>query len=268
MGFGAVRSSEWVSFGYFAGLSTLTLLRPLPAARRLQIAAAGASACVAIAIVARWGSAGVRDWAPGVCILAGYYLAARFFVHPFEPLEAWLRSIDRRLLGDPATRFSRWPRALVAYLEIVYVYCFLLVPGGLAALMLAGRAELADRYWTIVGGAALGSYAPLAVLPTRPPWRVEQTAALPDAAVHRFAARMVNRFTTRANTFPSGHVAASLAVALAVADSLQLAGVIFFVLALSIALACVVGRYHYVADAVAGALLAVGIWAAVELVGR
>ena len=38
-------------------------------------------------------------------------------------------------------------------------------------------------------------------------------------------------------------------------------------LALSIALACVVGRYHYVIDVVAGAALALAIWAATAAAG-
>jgi membrane-associated phospholipid phosphatase len=90
---------------------------------------------------------------------------------------------------------------------------------------------------------------------------------LADPAVHRTAARMVQYLTIRANTFPSGHVAGSLAVALAVAAVMPLAGLLFLLLALSIGLACIVGRYHYVVDVVVGALLAFAIWIAVALSG-
>ena len=263
-----MRSSEWVAFAYFAALAALACVRPLPVARRFQICGAAVAACAAIAGFAFAARPIVRDWLPCVLLLVGYYTAGRFFVRPSAPLEAWLVAIDRRLLGDPASRFARWPAALVAYLEIVYVACFLLPPAGLAALTLAGRRDLADRYWTIVAGAAFGSYAPLSLVPTRPPWLVEPAAALADASVHRTAYGMVERFTTRANTFPSGHVAASLAVALALASPMPLAAAVFFVLAVSIATASVVGRYHYAADAVAGALLAVIVWAAIGLMSR
>ena len=115
---------------------------------------------------------------------------------------------DHRLLGDPTTRFARWPRWLVAYLDIVYVFCFVLPPAGMLALMVAGRAELADRYWTLVLAANLGAFAPLSVFQTRPPWQIERTPELAARSIHRLASSAVQRASIRVNTFPSGHVAA------------------------------------------------------------
>jgi undecaprenyl-diphosphatase len=85
--------------------------------------------------------------------------------------------------------------------------------------------------------------------------------------MRRFALRMVEQFTIRANTFPSGHVAGSLAVAFAVIGAMPWTGAILFGLALTISLACIVGRYHYVIDVLAGAVLAVGIWVGVMAAG-
>jgi hypothetical protein len=56
-------------------------------------------------------------------------------------------------------------------------------------------------------------------------------------------------------------VAGSLAVALAVLGVMPGAGLLLLVLAASIALACVVGRYHYVIDVLAGIALTLVIWA-------
>jgi membrane-associated phospholipid phosphatase len=209
----------------------------------------------------------LRDWLPGAYILAAYYITGWLFVAPSPRLESWLAAWDRRVLGDPATRFARWPRAFVAYLEIVYMFCFLIVPAGLAALVLAGHASRIDRYWTMVLTAELGAFAPLTVFQTRPPWALERKPVLTDPAVHRAASRMVQHLTIRANTFPSGHVAGSLAVALAVAPLMPVAGAVFGLLAVSISAACVVGRYHYVMDVAAGAVLALATWVAVGLSG-
>jgi membrane-associated phospholipid phosphatase len=44
-------------------------------------------------------------------------------------------------------------------------------------------------------------------------------------------------------------------------------GTVFLALAASVSIACIVGRYHYVVDVVAGALLAAGVWVAVTLSG-
>jgi len=74
---------------------------------------------------------------------------------------------------------------------------------------------------------------------------------LADRAVHDLATHMVQTFTIRANTFPSGHVAGSLAVAIAVAEVMPMTGAALMLVALFITLATIVGRYHYCLDAVA-----------------
>jgi len=262
-----VRSSESLPFAYFLVCAVLAGVRPLPWSRRVQIAAVSVAMCAAIVAAAYYASDAVRAWVPGVYILIGYYLSGRFFVRASPRVEAWLMSWDRRLLGDPTTRFAAWPRAMLAYFEIVYMGCFLLVPAGCAILVVGGRSDLANRYWTIVAAAEFGAFAPLAVIQTRPPWRLERKPVLADRAVHRAASRMVERFTIRANTFPSGHVAGSLAVAFALIDAVPWAGAAALALAITIAVATVVGRYHYVVDGIAGAMLAIVVWAVVKLAG-
>ena len=248
---------------YFATLTIAAWLRRLPVGRRLQISVLGVLMCGAVFWLAGTAPA-VRDWvAPLLAILVGYYLSGLFFVRPTPWFEAWLVEWDRRVLGDPATRFASWPRFFLAYLDVLYIGCFLLVPAGFAALVLTGRAAEANRYWTMVIAAELGSFLPLTVLQSRPPWMIERKAVLPDRSVHHAASLMVENLTIRANTFPSGHVAGSLAVALAVIGVMPRTGLLFLVLAASIAVACVVGRYHYVVDVLAGIALTVVIWTVV-----
>jgi membrane-associated phospholipid phosphatase len=255
-----MRSSEWVSFVYFAALTAIAWLRHLPAGRRIPITAIGVFMCAAILTLAYNGSSAVRDWAPAAVILVGYYLSGRFFCRPSEAFERWLMAWDIRLLGDPTTRFSHWPRPCLAYLEIVYMGCFLLLPAGFATLLWAGRADLANRYWTMVVSAEFGAFGPLSIIQSRPPWALERPAALPDRGVHGIGLLAVERFSIQANTFPSGHAAGSLAVALAVLGAMPWTGAVFLVVAVSISLACIVGRYHYVVDVLAGAALAILIW--------
>jgi membrane-associated phospholipid phosphatase len=257
-----MRSSEWVSFSYFAALTAIAWMRSLPAGRRITITAIGVVMCTVIAALARNGTPVLRDWAPVLVIFVGYYLSGRFFCRPSEPFERWLMAWDLRLLDDPPARFSHWPRPLLAYLEIVYMGCFLVVPAGFAALAWAGRSDLADRYWTMVIGAEFGAFAPLSLIQSRPPWAIERPAALPDRAVHNLASLAVERFSIQANTFPSGHAAGSLAVALAVFGAMPWTGGALLLLAASISLACIVGRYHYVVDVLAGAALALVLWLA------
>jgi membrane-associated phospholipid phosphatase len=215
--------------------------------------------CAVVVALSRADLAIARDWSPPLLILVGYYMSGRFFVRPSARLESWLMAWDHRLLSDPTTRFASWPSLVVSYLELVYMGCFLLLPAGYAALVFTGHGASGNRYWTMVIAAEFGAFAPLAFIQTRPPWALERMR-LEDTGVQRLASQMVQRFTIRVNTFPSGHAAGSLAVALGVVGVLPWTGLALLVLALSISVACVVGRYHYVVDVVAGAVLALGLW--------
>jgi membrane-associated phospholipid phosphatase len=262
----SVRSSELIPFCYFAYVGAASWLRPLPGIRRLIVGAVSAAMLVLIWAGSHLPSPG-RDWAPFVYVSVGYYVIGYLFIRPSETLERWLANGDRRLLGDPTTRFSQWPGWFVDYLEGIYMATFLILPAGFLMLSLAGRSDLANHYWTLVLGADLAAFAALAVFQTRPPWVLEPPAALADTRVHRLAALMVRRTTIQANTFPSGHVAVSFAAAAALAGAMPVTSVFFFIAAASISLACVVGRYHYVIDVIAGLLVAVAVVACATLWG-
>jgi membrane-associated phospholipid phosphatase len=62
-------------------------------------------------------------------------------------------------------------------------------------------------------------------------------------------------------------VAVSFAAAAALAGALPILSTVFFVAAAGITLACVVGRYHYVIDVIAGLLVAVLVTATAVLWG-
>jgi membrane-associated phospholipid phosphatase len=254
-----VWTTERLAFAYFVYLAIVCWLRPLARARQVGLSLVAVVSAFAIFYV-HAAPIEIREWAPAAYILVGYYASAYLFVAPSTTTEAWLAGWDRRLLGDPSTRFAGWPRTVVAALEIVYMGCFLVIGGGFAILAAGGQRALADRYWTLVVAAELLSFAPLAFVQTRPPWALERKPVLADRAVHDLAAAMVQRFTIRVNTFPSGHVAGSLAVALAVSGPMPWVGIGLGVVAAIVAVACIVGRYHYVIDVAAGALLATALW--------
>jgi membrane-associated phospholipid phosphatase len=255
-----VRSFEWIAFVYFGYIALACWLPPLPALRRAGLIAASAAGAILVWTIAHGAQTFVREWAPLAYILAGYSLSGYLFAAPSLAIESWLIGWDRRLLGDPGTRFNHWPRVLVGVLELIYMGCFLLIPAGLAILLYSGRADLIDRYWNMVMGAEFAAFGPLAFIQTRPPWVLERKPALTDPVIHHLASQMVQHLSIRVNTFPSGHAAASIAVALAIIGALPLAGIVLLVFASGICLACVVGRYHYAVDVGAGALVALVLW--------
>lgn len=260
-----VRSWEWITLAYFAWLAVACWMRPLPIGRRLQVTFASVAIALLVVWVSRGGDGPVRQWIALLYILAGYFASGRFFIGSSVALESWLMRWDRRWFGDPPATFAAWPALLRGYLEIVYMGCFVLLPAGFAVLLWLGRADLADRYWTVLVATEFGAFASLAVVGTRPPWVVEKRTAQSSGAVDQLAAYAVRNVTIGANTFPSGHAAGSLGVAFAVLSASAPAGAVFLLLAISICVGCVSGRYHYAVDVLAGAALAVGV-AAVVLV--
>ncbi|HEY2906451.1 MAG TPA: phosphatase PAP2 family protein [Vicinamibacterales bacterium] len=262
-----MRTSEAIPIAYFVYLAVICWLRPVSNRRRIEISSVSLLTIAGILLVARIAPRSIRDWAPAVSILIGYFLPGRFFERPAEAVERWLASWDRRLLGDPTTRFASWPRALLVYLDVVYMGCFLMLPAGFAALAWTGHAAAADHYWTLVAAADLAAFLSLTIFQTRPPWALERPPELADRSVHRAALLFVRHGTIGANTFPSGHTAVSLAIAFALLPVLPAAAAVGFVLAATIAVACVVGRYHYVMDVFTGIALALVVCATVAALG-
>ena len=260
-----MRCSEWLALGYFSYLVVAAWIRTLPRGRGMQVMGGSLIMCAGVWIGARTGSAASRDWAPLIYVLVGYYLPERLFVRPMPRIERWLMTWDRALLGDPVTRFADWPGLVRGYLDVVYLFCFALIPAGFATLVLTGHASLADRYWTTVLGAEFSAFATLAIVQTRPPWALDREADVPDRGIRRVSAALVRRATIGANTFPSGHTAGSLAIALVLLPVVPWAGLAFLLAAASIAVGCVAGRYHYVVDAVAGVAVAIVLWVGVSL---
>ena len=88
----------------------------------------------------------------------------------------------------------------------------------------------------------------------RPPRLIERSvgdAAL--SAVTRLNRTAMGRVSHRLNTFPSGHVAVSVAAAIGAARVWPAAGVVLGVVAAAVVVGAFVGRYHYFADVALGA---------------
>ncbi len=270
-----MRVSEWIILGYLGYLLALLPVRPIPRARRLGVAILAPVLAVVVVLMARLPVSAVttlvREWLPLPYVLICYWMTGFYFVRPQEAFETRFVAFDlraRRWFGAEHAA-TRAPRALLEALEVAYFSCYVVLPAGMIALMLAGRADGADRYWSIVLVAELACYGVLPWIRTRPPWALGETGALDARRVlmRRLNLLLVREASTQANTFPSGHAAGALAAALAVAMIWPAAGAVFVVVAVSIMAGSVVGEYHYAGDALTGALTAVAAWALVILTG-
>jgi len=255
------RVSEWVALGYFLYLATAAMLVDAPSeSRRCVLATILVAAAATVALALQTGPAAfaARDWMPLANLVIGYWLPAQLVVKTKPRLERALLRFDRWLCGKDVmtTYFAKAPRFIIEYFELSYLFCYPIVPAGLVCLLAAGMRDRVDMYWTAVLVAGFACYGVLPWLPSRAPRALETVPSADRSVVRRFNLRVLDQASVRLNTLPSGHAAASVAIALVLLALLPVAGALFGVIALSITVASVVGRYHYAADALSG--LAVG----------
>jgi membrane-associated phospholipid phosphatase len=230
----------------------------------------------------------LRDWLPALLMLLAYRESGLFIkADPAHRLDHLFISWDQRMLH------SRWVEGLLNacapwlqhYLEMCYLLCYPLVPLGFATLYLARPASAAqrqprgkglradvyhqplhlaamfDKFWTAVLLATLFCYAIYPVFPLTPPRVLFNDVPGPPVPplLRHMNLWVLDRLSVQACVFPSAHTAAVTATALAVRADRPRLGILFCIVALSVAAATVYGRYHYAADAVAG--MCVGVMA-------
>jgi hypothetical protein len=270
-----VRISEWIVLAYAGYLMIAAFARPVRPASRAGLLM-GAPALAAVVVVMAWAPPAwplaqlARDFAPLAYLLACYKLSGLLFFAPQPGVEARFARFDARVqraFGMPES-VARAPRLLAEFLEASYFACYVALPAGLVALMAGGRWSDADRYWALVLVATLACYGMLPWIRTRAPWALESRGPMDSRVV---TMRRLNWWVSRnasiqVNTFPSAHTAASLAVALAVARASPAAGALFLVIAISIAAATFVGRYHYAGDSLAAVATTLLAWAAASVI--
>src|SRR5580704_723105 len=257
-----MRASEWVQIGFSVGLALLAWVRPLDARHRFRIAllAIGVVASILAVRFALHGylSSIVRDWLPAVLLLFPYWQAGEFFTGANKRIEKRLGRIDERVM--------RWlggsgligeEKGWATYFESAYLMCYPLVPVGLGVLYLAHHRAAADFYWVVVVLAGDICFAITVFVPAMPPRLLpEQSAPPSDEAgdVRKLNLEVLNRGSIQAITFPSAHVASTMAAALVLVWFVPPAGVIFLAIAISIAIGAFLGRYHYFLDVVLGSI--------------
>lgn len=246
---------EALSIGFFAALALAApwTRAPRVARHRAVLWSAGLAAAIAVASYAL--TADVRLWLGHAYLVAGYRLPALLIPDPGspipdpEPFEAWLARTDERWFS------FRLPVPVWAgqMLELSYLFCYLLVPAAFVYIWLTAPVDEADRFWTAVLLAGFACYGLLPWLVSRPP-RARRLDALDTAAgLRRLNLYILSRGSHGFNTFPSGHVAVSVAAAFAVLSPSLFAGLAALAIAFAIGAGAVAGRYHYVIDVLAGA---------------
>jgi len=127
-----------------------------------------------------------------------------------------------------------------------------------------------DRFWTAVLLATLFCYAVYPFFPLTPPRVLFNDVPGPTVPplLRNLNLWVLDHFSVQACLFPSAHAAAVTATALALRAYRPRLGILFCIAALSVAAATVYGRYHYMADTVAGVLVGVAAFAVSSRIHR
>lgn len=269
--------TEWLNLAYFSFFLILSRMISLNSVKRRRVLWIGTSAIFLLIVTVMLDevfhsseTSVFRNFLPAVLMVFAYWQSGQFYLRPNLRLQQSLHNLDREIARFLDRfrfniRFKMW---IDTYLEIAYLFCYPMVPLGVAVFYLMKLDPRAQEFWTIVLPPSYICYALVAFAQTHPP-RVLEGTGIGDqkpGPIRKFNMGIIQHTSIQINTFPSAHAASSMAVALALIQFVPVAGWIFLWVAMSIAIAAVVGRYHFVADVVLGAAIAL-IWFAIWSAG-
>jgi membrane-associated phospholipid phosphatase len=271
------RLPEWVLigfFGYIALLSAFFPNRPNLRYQPLLLFLAIAAGYWALSKIEKGRFAiaiGItRDWLPLLLIFVAFremeLFLPRYYNYHFET--EWIR-LDQVVLGNWHLReaIESLGKALPFYFE----FCYLLVYGVsyycIGVLAANADRRSIDRFWTVYLTGTLAAYALFPYFPSQPPRYVFPNVDAPTVTtwlrdVNLF---LLNQATIHVGVFPSAHVSSAFSAAwglFLVKPQRRIFGWSMLIYAISVSIATVYGRYHYVSDVLAGfgvSLLAGGV---------
>ena len=283
--FSKLNIPEKLLLGFFTYLAVGTFFFPLDARQRLVVWAANSLAMGVMLSVSTLTPSGrnafpkaLRPWIPSFFILAAYRESGLFFTpDPSHRLDHLFIRFDQVILQNSwvlqiLDRAAPWPQY---YLELSYLLCYPIVPLGLASLYwVKNRASqdsnpaapawepAMEHFWTAVLLASFTCYLLFPLSPLAPPRELFNDIPGPRVAplLRSLNHWLLGKYAVGASLFPSAHVAATTAAALAIRRYLPRIGWVFVLVAVSIGIATVYGRYHYALDAVAGGLVGVSAY--------
>jgi membrane-associated phospholipid phosphatase len=265
-----LRRSEWVILGYLCHAAVVASVLPVRAHVRaltvtLNLTIIACCVLLAYADSLRRGRllAAVRDWFPFPLFLLAYremgWFARPIAEHRLE--ESWVVWDQALLRGGGRAAIELLGPLLPSVLEISYALVYTLGPFSVAMLYAYRKRERSDSFVFLFAMGVLLCYAQFPFWPSEPPRTVFPGQDFPsyDTVFRRFNWWMLGGYGIHTSVFPSAHVAGAFSAAFGMWRALPehpWVGRLLMVMAVLIATATVYGRYHYLADAVAGLVMA------------
>jgi len=262
-----LRKSEWIILAYYVYVAALSPFFAAHSDNRFQPEIVLVLAAVLITFLVRaqrtrWTTTvtTIRDWLPILLTLVAFREMEMFLPRFFDlHLESvWVKQ-DRLVLNT--WHLHSAIESLGPVLPFYFELCYFLVYGVsafcIAALYLTGhRRSVDDFYFTYLLGT-LGAYALFPYFPSRPPRLVYPLLDPPTVTtwVRNLNLFILQHATIHVAVFPSAHVSSAFSAAWSMFILLprrKMFGSVALAYAISVSIATVYGRYHYVADVVAG----------------
>jgi membrane-associated phospholipid phosphatase len=267
---GSVRRSEWVILSFLVYAIALGALLPVPPSTRhlmtlINVAILAAYPVLIVADRAKSTIAfGVARDAVSLALVILAYREMGWLAqpHPNHALEQSWVTWDRVVLGGGVrAAIESFGAVIPSILEIAYALVYTLAPFAVAMLYAYRRREMVDEFLFIFAVGVLLCYAQFPFWPSDPPRVVFLGQDLPsyETAFRRFNLWMLGNYGIHTSVFPSAHVAGAFAAAFGAFRALperRWVSRFLLVIASLIAVATVYGRYHYLADALAGVFVA------------
>jgi membrane-associated phospholipid phosphatase len=274
-----LRVSEWVTISFFAYVAVISpwfQSRPFLRAQPVLLLFA---VVILFSLLARMECIQpceepisiVRDMLPIITTLIAFKEMGLFqpvqFSHRYESV--WIRWDDlvlRQWQGRSA--IEAWGGVLPSVLETFYFLVYLAGVFGVAILYLSGCRKKVDGFLTLYVLGTLLAYSLFPYFPSEPPRIAFPTVDAPQVltAMRGLNLWILKNGTIHSAVFPSAHVSSAFSAAWAMFFALprrKAFGWAMLVYAVGVSVATVYGRYHYMADALAGlgiSLAAAGIF--------
>jgi len=269
--FTACGAFEWVTFAYLAWLCTIITIFHRNVAHAPRALAGHLAIAAIITMLARTSARSqnavvqfARHWYP-LPLYIFFFEELGGLVHAIFPgwLDRWFIAFDYNLAGvHPSVWLARFASPAVNdFMQFAYMTYFLYLVV-LPAILYVRKERLA--FWTAMAGTAVAHYSVyvLSVLvPVESPYYSLASLngqPLPGGYCTALIG-LIERFArVHGAAFPSAHVAGST---VAIVASWRYRRWLFWICLpffISMCVATVYGRYHYVADVLAG--IAVGVW--------
>lgn len=273
-----MRLSERLFVGYFAYVVILSALfkdRPHLHAQQPLFYLVTAAAIFLLLHKLQTGKlekpvAALRDWLPIVGLLIAFREMELFVPVQYDLLleTGWIK-LDQLLLRDWGWRAAIEKPGLLLpfYLEFCYLLVYGLAVFSLACISFLKDRRAVDYFWAVYLTGTLTAYALFPYFPSLPPRYAFPLIEPPqvNSWVRVFNLAVLGKATIHSGVFPSAHVSSAFSAAWALYflfPAKRWLGHWMIIYAISVSIATVYGRYHYVADVLAGfavSLIALGV---------